>query len=609
MPWRAEIARHAAVLEAMTAAAERCVEDGRDETACALVQSAAGIVALRHPGRFADARLEAVLARAAASALPAQERGPGGGGVLHVLSNALEVGGHTRLAWRWMERDTGRRHSFVVTRPAGPAPDALLAAARATGGREVVVPGFESGLLATAAALRSVAGAFDEIVLHVQPNDPLPSLAWAGVADRPPILFSNHADHCFWLGRDCTDAVVGHRPVAASLAAERRGIAAARAVTLALPLDDVPVTTPAARTAARARIGIPEAARVLLTIGSSYKFESGDRHLLDALVPLLERDASTVLIAVGPPSEGRWADAGARTGGRVLAAGVLPDVSDLLAAADVFVESYPCSSGTAAVEAAQSGLPVVAWAPDPVEAALLGSAGAAAGLWPVADTPQRLAALIDAAGRDVEGLAAHHAPDRWRTALAEARDAVARLGPVTRDEFARPCDLVDETDRVLHELHARTGHCQPLEVVDTWVAQARALAAWPTLEACFVPSLVGRTTHLELARCFDVALVHPAAGEEAGAIDALRVLVLSRLAAGGVIALDPDRVDEALPALEAALATGAEIDLDVTPTADPAGLVGPGTLVLRTAGDGLGGTTGAAEIDAAALAAPAATPA
>jgi hypothetical protein len=602
MPWRDEIARHAAVLETVTEAAERCAADGRHETACALVQSAAGIVALRHPGRFADARLEAVLARVAGSALPDVERGPGGGGVLHVLSNALEVGGHTRLAWRWMERDTGRRHSFVVTRPAGPAPDALVSAARATGGREIVVPGFEAGLLATAAALRAVAGAFDEIVLHVQPNDPLPSLAWTGVADRPPILFCNHADHCFWLGRDCTDVVVGHRPVAASLAAERRGIPAARTATLALPLDDVAVTSPSSRSEARARIGIPAAARVLLTIGSSYKFEGGERHLLDALDPVLAADPATVLIAVGPAPEGRWAQAATATAGRVLATGMLPDVGDLLAAADVFVESYPCSSGTAAVEAAQRGLPVVAWAPDAVEAALLGSAGAAAGLWPVATTAQELAELIETASGDVPGLDAHHDPERWRDALADARAVAGALGPVARGELARPSDGVDETDRVLHELHARTGHCQPLEVVDTWVAQAQALAAWPALEACFVPSLVGRTTHLEITRCFESALVHPAAGEEASAVEALRVLVVSRLAATGVIALDPDRVDEALPALEAALAAGAEIDLDVTPTAAPGALAGPGTLVVRTPGDGLDAAAGAAEVEASALA-------
>lgn len=598
MPATAELKRHADVLDALTDAARRCVDEGRPGVAAVLVQSAAGVAALRHPGRFACERLEAVLAGAARS-LP-DVPWVGGEGVLHVLSNAMDVGGHTRLAWRWMERDAGRRHSFVVARPAGPTPAPLVAAAQRSGGVEHAVPGYDAGLLATAEALRALGARHDLIVLHVQPNDPLASLAWADVADRPPILFCNHADHCFWLGRDVCDVVVGHRPVAADIAVDRRGLPRSRTATLALPLDDVARTTSERRAQARARIGIPPDARVLLTIGSSYKFEGGDRHLLDAVQPLVAADPHTLLLAVGPSPTGRWAQAAQATAGRVIAAGVVPDVSDVLAACDVFVESYPCSSGTAAVEAAQSGLPVVAWAPDAVEADLLGSAGAAAGLWPVARTAQELRELIEAAAADPDAVLAHHAPERWRTALATAEAAARALGPVRRGELAEPPSHEGALDVVLHHLHARTGHCHPLEVVDHWVAQSRALAAWPTLGACFVPSLAGATTHLELQRCFDVAVADPGPGEEGLAIEALRTLLVSRIAARGVLTLDPERVATALPALQAALADGVEVDLDVTPTSLPAAEVRDGYLAVRTPEDRFGDLHAPA-VDATAL--------
>lgn len=593
-----EITRHAGVLDTLAGLAERALADWRADLASVLVQSAAGICALRHPGRFADERLEAVLAGVAAALPVVPWRG--GEGVLHVLSNTSQVGGQTRLAWRWMERDAARAHSFVVPRPGGPAPEALVAAAARTGGREHHVPGFEAGLPATAAALRELGARFDLVVLHVQPNDPLASLAWAGVEDRPPILLCDHADHCFWLGRDCADVVVGHRPVAAALTHERRGVPRERTATLPLPLEPVHVTTEEDRAAARGRLGMSEGTRLLLTIGNAYKFESGDRHLLDVLEPLVAADPSTVLVAVGPSATGRWAQAAAATGGRVLAAGVLGDLTDLLRAADVLVEAYPCSSGTAAVEAAQTGLPVVAWAPDADEAALLGSAGAAAGLWPVLEDAgelQELVALL-AGDRDAaraagelarEAVLAHHDADAWRAALAGAEAAARALGPVTADELATPATACTATDLVLHHLHARTGHCQPIEVVERWVAQAEALVRWPEVEACFVPSLAGRTTHLELARCYEVAVADPAAGEEAAAVDALRTLVHAGIAVRGVIALDPFRVEEALPALEAALAAGAEVDLDVTPTAAPSDLLGHSHLAVRTPGDRFGG--------------------
>ncbi|MTD45423.1 glycosyltransferase [Conexibacter sp. W3-3-2] len=577
------LAGHAATIDGIARAARACADAGRLETASALVQSAAGIAALRHPGRFAHPVLDDVLARASAS-LP-DVAWVGGRGVLHVLSNALEVGGHTRLAWRWMELDGDRPQSFVVTRPVpGPTPPSLAAAAARSGGREWRVPGAQAGLLATASALRELAASFDLVVLHAQPNDPLPSLAFAAVTDRAPVLLCNHADHCFWLGRDVADVVVGHREVAATLARTRRGVPAGRTATLPLPLDDVPATDPDARTAARARLGIPAAARVLLTVGSAYKFEApAGGHLLDVLLPVLAADPAAVLLAVGPAPEGRWAAAAAQTAGRVLATGVLPDVADLLAAADVYVESYPCSSGTAALEAAQTGLPVVAWAPDAAQAALLGSAGAAAGLWPSARTAAELARLLAAPAPARDAVLAHHAPARWRATLADAITAPREGGPVRAAQLADPPVADAPEDRLLLDLHVGTGHCHAPEVVTRWAAQAAALAAVPAVERCFVPGLLGPTTHLELARCFTDAVVAPGPGEEATAVDRLRAILRGGLAQRGVVALPPDRVEAAFPALEAALAAGEEVDLDVVPTADPGSLLHAGALAVPAA--------------------------
>ena len=65
-----------------------------------------------------------------------------------------------------------------------------------------------------------------------------------------------------------------------------------------------------------------------------------------------------VVLVVGPDDAGAWAEARARTGGRLRALGRLDDPSVVLAAADVFLDAYPCSSLTAALEAAALGVPV-----------------------------------------------------------------------------------------------------------------------------------------------------------------------------------------------------------------------------------------------------------
>ncbi len=66
------------------------------------------------------------------------------------------------------------------------------------------------------------------------------------------------------------------------------------------------------------------------------------------------------------------------------------------------------------------------------------------------------------------------------------------------------------------------------------------------------------------------------------------MLLIGGIATRGVVTLPPDRVDLALPALEAALDGGVEVDLDVTPTTTPAAEIHEGCLALRTPGDRLG---------------------
>src|SRR4051794_5965117 len=85
-------------------------------------------------GLLSDVRLErAVIGAVRGSGEVRVDGGRSTGRVLHVLSEAYFVGGHTRLAWRWMNRDE-RTSDVVLTNQNGPVPDQLTDAVRATGG-------------------------------------------------------------------------------------------------------------------------------------------------------------------------------------------------------------------------------------------------------------------------------------------------------------------------------------------------------------------------------------------------------------------------------------------------------------------------------------------
>lgn len=279
--------------------------------------------------------------------------------VLHVLSRAEAVGGHTRLCSRWICIDGDRTHSVALTAQGKlPVPPTLARATARAHGTLTVLDERGNDLLDRARALRRLASAADLIVLHVDPHDVVPLLALADPAARPPSVFMNHADHLFWLGLDACDVVAHHRPSGAIFSEERRGVSSDRSTMLPLPL--LTGGPKISRTDARKQLRIADGARVLLTVASAHKYavEHGPS-MLDLLAPVLERVPDCVLIAVGPRPEGIWTASRQPYAKRVRAVGLQDDTSPYLAAADIYLDSFPTTSLTSLLEAGQHGLPLL----------------------------------------------------------------------------------------------------------------------------------------------------------------------------------------------------------------------------------------------------------
>jgi hypothetical protein len=596
------MAANDAVLTRLEAVAEAFAAAGSYDDVAACAQIASRIAWMNHPGRFASARLERVLREGAATIPSVPYAGSGGGDpkrVLHVLTEAYETGGHTRLAWRWMLQDAARVHAVAMTRNR-PVPSALLAAVEQRGGISVDVADPAATLLERAQRLRVLASTFDLVLLHVHPDDPVASLAFAGQTDRPPVAFVNHADHLFWLGREAADLVVNNRDVALRISRERRGIAPSRNTMLPLPLVGV-APRGGDREQARRELGIGPDQVLLLTIGSEYKFGPiGGAHFLDAAEPVVAEHPETVLLAVGPADQGRFADARRRTGGRVRALGGLRSVDHLYAAADVYLESYPCSSGTAVREAAAYGAPVVTFAPDPVEAEMVGSDASLASVWQRAETAADYMSLtseliVDPAARARWGAAAAESVaqaqdgERWVEMVEEVYRQAMALGPLDPGELSEPSDELTGHDTIVHRIHAYTGQQIPLGQAEGETGRLEIIARSPTLRLAF-STLSGPHGTPEQRLRFAVALAAPVA--DAGVVTAL-VDEFRRLAGYGLVesfkmVVTPDLVDETVPLIEAALAAGPDVDVDLTVADDPRSAFQPGTLLVVADGDGFG---------------------
>ena len=102
--------------------AEAACTSGALEKAARMLQAAANLAWKRKTGLFSCAPLEALLGRIAKEAgvcdRPHPETRPHvktARRVLHIFSGTYAIGGHSRLAQRWMVLDTASRHDAVST--------------------------------------------------------------------------------------------------------------------------------------------------------------------------------------------------------------------------------------------------------------------------------------------------------------------------------------------------------------------------------------------------------------------------------------------------------------------------------------------------------------
>lgn len=371
----ARLDAHLAEFEALVDTARRALRRGRPDAAAGFAQIAA-LHAWRNPaGLFASDGLEQLVAQIGAQIPEPPPRRHDGGSpavVLHVATQAYTTGGSTQAIAAWVARDVERRHRVCLTAQGShPIPAKL---ARAVGGRGKVNllgtrPG---GLIARARALRMAASTADVVVMSNHPCDVVPVLAFGAAGDPPPLIFVDHCDHVFWLGKSIARVLMSMRDSGRSLAISRRGIEPQRC--LVVPRALRPVGREIGREEAKLRLGLPRDKVVIVTAADGSKFRpAGGPGLLDLLLPVVRGHADVVVRAAGPSPTGEWKTAEAATGGRVRALGLLPDVSLLQQAADIYVDSFPFSSLTSLLEAGMYATPVVTYRGHPPECDVLGA--------------------------------------------------------------------------------------------------------------------------------------------------------------------------------------------------------------------------------------------
>jgi len=199
---------------------------------------------------------------------------------------------------------------------------------------------------------------YDLVVLHIHPDDVVPTMAFSPHDRCPPILLVNHADHVFWVGVSIATLVMNLRSSGMRLATARRGVLENNSLIVPRPLFGVQRLLP--RAEAKRRLGLLKDDVVAVSVASASKFAPIGAHgFLDLVTPPIASHPKAFLLVAGPSENEAWRCARLATAGRIRALGRLSEPSTVYQAADIYLDSYPFSSLTSLLEAGRLGAPLM----------------------------------------------------------------------------------------------------------------------------------------------------------------------------------------------------------------------------------------------------------
>lgn len=331
---------------------------------------AAHFAFVRHPGFYMNKNLEDLLLEVAhrveidppdvsgAFYLKSKPSNYGKMRFLHIITESYGTGGHSAFIARWIKNTLDSSvHSIIATTQNGELSDILVNAIKESGGWYCSLSELTDNLVEQALLMRLLAQSWtDVIVLLVHPFDPLPNVAF-GIDGGPPIIFCNHSDHAFWLGGSIADIITDYHPSGGKLSSKRRGRSQSKILPIPLERQEPPIGM-----VNRQQLGLSNREVILLTVGRQEKFLPYNRFdFLEVMVRVLKRHPNVLLLAVGPQPYGRWQVASSLVEGRIKALGTLDRsvLEKYYSAADLYIASFPCGSGTSMLEAALHNLPVI----------------------------------------------------------------------------------------------------------------------------------------------------------------------------------------------------------------------------------------------------------
>lgn len=197
----------------------------------------------------------------------------------------------------------------------------------------------------------------DEIILFINPDDVIAITALSALDINPKIIFFNHADHTFWLGRTIIDTLIEFRDEGARWSKNYRNINNSQIVPLTTEIKP--------QKASKKEWGINEDSTVSISVGSMRKVLTDDLPYFKLIEELLEKFPNYYHIFITNEVDEDiirfYFKNYDKIKDRFIIAGPIADLSTIYGVGDFLIETIPMNGDTVRIEAMACKLPVVGY--------------------------------------------------------------------------------------------------------------------------------------------------------------------------------------------------------------------------------------------------------
>lgn len=281
---------------------------------------------------------------------------------LHVMTECYSTGGHTRVVERWIEHaQSDEKHSVVLLDQRDTELPRLLKNNIKKRNGELFVLNKDKSQISRALDLRKLGMGYEYIILHIHMDDPISTIAFGSKDFTRPVIFFNHAQHLFWIGKRISD-IVADFMVGCNISKERRLLT--NVYKLPIPID-VAKNRKLNKLKVRNELNISIDKKIIITVGSAYKYKPilNDYVFFEIIDKVLETNPKACLYVMGPDNNDKnWRDLKSKFKEKII---LLGNVSyekgylEYLNASDVLIDSYPVGGGTVCVDAIENECPFV----------------------------------------------------------------------------------------------------------------------------------------------------------------------------------------------------------------------------------------------------------